>query len=105
MDKPIVRAAVVQAASVLFDTPETIAKLENLVREAATKADIAVFPEAFVGGYPKGLDFGARLGCEAPKAVMRTAVISKARSRCRAPNARKSARWREIPVCISSSGS
>ena len=21
-----------------------------------------VFPEAFVGGYPKGLDFGARVG-------------------------------------------
>ncbi|HEY8129082.1 MAG TPA: carbon-nitrogen hydrolase family protein [Hyphomicrobium sp.] len=68
MDKPIVRAAVVQAASVLFDTPETIAKLENLVREAATqKADIAVFPEAFVGGYPKGLDFGARLGMRSPE--------------------------------------
>ena len=24
-------------------------------------ADILVFPEAFVAGYPKGLDFGARL--------------------------------------------
>jgi nitrilase len=63
MEKPVVRAAVVQAAPVLFDTPETLTKLENLVREAAAqKADIAVFPEAFVGGYPKGLDFGARLG-------------------------------------------
>lgn len=63
MEKLIVRAAVVQAAPVLFDTPATLARLENLVREAAAqKADIAVFPEAFVGGYPKGLDFGARLG-------------------------------------------
>lgn len=63
MEKPIVRAAVVQAAPVLFDTSATLARLENLVREAAgQRADIAVFPEAFVGGYPKGLDFGARLG-------------------------------------------
>ncbi|MFA5956610.1 carbon-nitrogen hydrolase family protein [Hyphomicrobium sp.] len=63
MDKPVVRAAVIQAAPVLFDTVATLSKLEDLVREAADqKADIAVFPEAFVGGYPKGLDFGARLG-------------------------------------------
>ncbi len=52
-----------QAAPVLFDTPATLLRLEGLVRQAAEqKADIAVFPEAFVGGYPKGLDFGARLG-------------------------------------------
>ncbi len=63
MEKPIIRAAVVQAAPVLFDTPVTLSKLEELAGEAASqKADIAVFPEAFVGGYPKGLDFGARLG-------------------------------------------
>jgi len=63
LGKPVVRAAVVQAAPVLFDTPATLSKLEELVGEAAKqKADIAVFPEAFVGGYPKGLDFGARLG-------------------------------------------
>lgn len=30
-------------------------------------AGIAVFPEAFVGGYPKGLDFGARLGMRSPE--------------------------------------
>jgi nitrilase len=59
----IVRAAVVQAAPILFDTPRTIAKLIDLTRGAAAQgAQIVVFPEAFVGGYPKGLDFGARLG-------------------------------------------
>ncbi|MBY0559614.1 carbon-nitrogen hydrolase family protein [Hyphomicrobium sp.] len=59
----IIKAAVVQAAPVLFDTPKTLSKLANLTREAAGKgAELVVFPEAFVGGYPKGLDFGARLG-------------------------------------------
>jgi nitrilase len=63
MTNRTVRAAVVQAAPVLFDTPGTIAKLIDLVKDAAAKgAEIVVFPEAFVGGYPKGFDFGARLG-------------------------------------------
>lgn len=57
------KAAVVQAAPILFDTPKTIAKLADLAREAASSgAELVLFPEAFVGGYPKGLDFGARLG-------------------------------------------
>jgi nitrilase len=68
MPKAIVKAAVVQAAPVMFDTPATLAKLGELAREAAAQgADIAVFPEAFVGGYPKGLDFGARLGSRSPE--------------------------------------
>jgi nitrilase len=40
-----------------------VSKLANLAREAAGMgADLVVFPEAFVGGYPKGIDFGTRLG-------------------------------------------
>jgi nitrilase len=63
MSNSLVRAAVVQAAPVVFDTPRTLAKLLDLAGQAAAQsADIIVFPEAFVGGYPKGLDFGARLG-------------------------------------------
>jgi nitrilase len=63
MDKVKVKAAVVQAAPIIFDTPRTVEKLVGLARDAAGQgADIVVFPEAFVGGYPKGLDFGARLG-------------------------------------------
>lgn len=55
--------AVVQAGSVLYDTPKTIEKLADLAAKAKTeKAQLVVFPEAFVGGYPKGIDFGARLG-------------------------------------------
>lgn len=59
----LIKAAVVQAAPVLFDTPKTLTKLDALTRDAAGQgANLVIFPEAFVGGYPKGLDFGARLG-------------------------------------------
>ncbi|MGE8940504.1 carbon-nitrogen hydrolase family protein [Leptospira interrogans] len=57
------RAAVVQTASVAFDPDKTIDKLGDYTRKAASDgAKLVVFPEAFVGGYPKGLDFGARVG-------------------------------------------
>ena len=58
-----VRVAVVQAGSVLFEREESIAKAERLIAEAAAAgARLIVFPEAFIGGYPKGADFGARVG-------------------------------------------
>jgi nitrilase len=58
-----VRAAVVQAAPVLFDTPKSLQKLADLAADAVRqRAELVVFPEAFVGGYPKGLDFGVTLG-------------------------------------------
>src|SRR4051812_33516814 len=57
------RAAVVQAASVAFDRDRTLQKLERLAGEATRQgAQLAVFPEAFVSGYPKGMDFGAVVG-------------------------------------------
>ena len=56
-------AAVVQSAPPAFDTDKTLEKLADLASDAAgKKAQLAVFPEAFVGSYPKGLDFGMRLG-------------------------------------------
>lgn len=64
----LLKAAVVQAAPILFDTPKTMEKLATLTRDAAGKgANLVVFPEAFVGGYPKGVDFGARLGSRSPE--------------------------------------
>ncbi|GMR41770.1 hypothetical protein PMAYCL1PPCAC_11965, partial [Pristionchus mayeri] len=57
------KIAVVQAGSRVYDTPATIALLEKYVQEAAKNgADLVLFPEAFIGGYPKGLDFGVVLG-------------------------------------------
>lgn len=56
-------AAVVQAGPILFDTPRTLDKLADLAADVrATGASLAVFPEAFVGGYPKGAQFGISLG-------------------------------------------
>ena len=53
----------VQAGSILFDTESTVAKAERLIAEAAEGGTkLIVFPEAFIGGYPKGEDFGARVG-------------------------------------------
>jgi nitrilase len=58
-----VRAAVIQAGSVMFDRERTVAKARDLVADAGRRgAQVAVLPEAFVPGYPKGLDFGARIG-------------------------------------------
>ncbi|MBU1740094.1 MAG: nitrilase, partial [Proteobacteria bacterium] len=63
----IVRAAVVQDAPVVFDPEATTAKVNKLTAEAAAQgAQLVVFPEAFVSAYPKGLDFGARLGLRRP---------------------------------------
>ena len=57
------RAAVIQTASASFDAARSIDKLAELISEAAAKgAKLAVLPEAFIGGYPKGLDFGVRIG-------------------------------------------
>ncbi len=57
-----------QAGSVLFDTPATLKKMEQRAAEAAAAgASLIVFPEAFVGGYPKGMDFGAVVGHRTPE--------------------------------------
>src|SRR5260370_17692325 len=58
-----IRAAVVQPAPAAFDRARTLDKLGALVEKAARQgAELAVFPEAFVSAYPKGLDFGAVVG-------------------------------------------
>ena len=63
----IIRAAVVQDAPVAFDTVQTMTKVAILVAQAAAQgAQLVVFPEAFVTGYPKGIDFGARVGMRSP---------------------------------------
>ncbi|HEY3963728.1 MAG TPA: nitrilase-related carbon-nitrogen hydrolase [Planctomycetaceae bacterium] len=62
------RVAVIQAGSFLFDTERTLDKLSHLAMEASRRgAELVLFPEAFVGGYPKGLDFGARVGLRSPE--------------------------------------
>lgn len=61
-------AAVAQTATVLFDTAATVAKAESLMAEAAARgARVLVFPEAFIGGYPKGADFHIFIGARTPE--------------------------------------
>ncbi len=56
-------AAVIQTATVLLDTPATVERALGLMQEAAALgAQLVVFPEAFIGGYPKGADFHIYLG-------------------------------------------
>lgn len=63
MTTPTFTAAVIQAAPVAFDRHRTLEKLRDLVADVGRRgAKLAVFPEAFISGYPRGLDFGSRVG-------------------------------------------
>ena len=62
------RVAVVQAGAQPFDREASVAKAVDLVARAASGgARLVVFPEAFISGYPKGNDFGARVGMRSPE--------------------------------------
>ena len=64
----LVRSAVVQDSPIVFDREATLEKVRYLVKQAADRgAALVVMPEAFVSGYPVGLDFGARVGLRQPK--------------------------------------
>uniref|UniRef100_A0A7E4VME4 CN hydrolase domain-containing protein n=1 Tax=Panagrellus redivivus TaxID=6233 RepID=A0A7E4VME4_PANRE len=58
-----IKIAVAQAGSYIFDTPRTLEKLEDMTVQAAQSgAQLILFPETFIGGYPKGIDFGVQMG-------------------------------------------
>ena len=58
-----VHVAVVQAGAVPFDADACVDKAVRLIGEAAaTGAKVVLFPEAFIPGYPKGLNFGLVVG-------------------------------------------
>ena len=62
-----VRAAVVQAGAVPFNSDACVDKAVALIKDAAASgAKVIVFPEAFIGGYPKGLNYGLVVGARDP---------------------------------------
>ncbi len=62
------RAAVIQAGAVPFDAEASVEKACRLASEAAGRGvALTVFPEAFISVYPKGLDFGSRVGSRSPE--------------------------------------
>ena len=61
------RAAVVQAGAVPFNTEACVDKAVRLIGEAAALgAKVILFPEAFIPGYPKGLNYGLVVGARDP---------------------------------------
>ena len=57
------RIALVQAEPVLFDKAASLAKALRYIEEAAAEnAELIVFPELFIPGYPVGMNFGFSVG-------------------------------------------
>ncbi|GIP31743.1 carbon-nitrogen hydrolase family protein [Paenibacillus sp. J2TS4] len=58
-----IKVAAVQSAPILLDKQSAMDKIAAMTREAAGRgAELIVFPEVFLPGYPRGLSFGTRVG-------------------------------------------
>ncbi|KAG8720419.1 Nitrilase [Ceratobasidium sp. 394] len=61
------KVSVVQSCTAAYSLPDTLDKLDRLVRQGAQEgSQLCVFPEAFVGGYPRFSSFGAVVGSRTP---------------------------------------
>ncbi|MCI4671643.1 MAG: carbon-nitrogen hydrolase family protein [Bacteroidia bacterium] len=58
----ILRACVIQDSPVFFDKAATLEKVKKLVDQHSTNCDLMLFPESFIPAYPRGFDFGAKVG-------------------------------------------
>lgn len=60
--------AIAQAAPYLLDQPRTLQQMLHMAKDAASKGcALILFPEAYIGGYPKYMDFGAIIGTRSIK--------------------------------------
>jgi len=58
-----VKVSIIQAAPVLFDLSRSVEKTVDLIHQCAKeKPHLILFPESFIPAYPRGLDFGAKVG-------------------------------------------
>ena len=58
-----IKISVVQDSPEFFNKNATFEKIGRIVSDQASKGcDLLVFPESFVPGYPRGFDFGAKIG-------------------------------------------
>jgi nitrilase len=58
-----IKVGVVQDSPVFFNKVATLEKVRELVNTHAREGcKLLVFPESFVPGYPRGFDFGAKIG-------------------------------------------
>ena len=63
LEKKTCRVGLVQAEPVLFDKKASLEKALGYIDEAAGKgAELIVFPELFIPGYPVGMNFGFSVG-------------------------------------------
>ena len=68
IEKDTCKLALVQAAPVLFDAEQGVEKVVRTIEEcAAHSAELIVFPELLIPGYPYGMTFGYTVGSRTPE--------------------------------------
>lgn len=56
------KIAVVQTGPVQFDKNKTLKKIIKIIEKSSKKADLIIFPELIIPGYPYGLTYGFKVG-------------------------------------------